>query len=83
MRSFVEINPLVLEKTFERFLPIKSMDYLYTHCPPSYRCFILNMALINQAVSEKKMFEYYGNIHLFCPEVGADEPLGSNVFKNH
>ena len=24
------------------------------------------------------MFEYYGNIHAYCPGVGADEPLGSN-----
>ena len=26
------------------------------------------------------MFEYYGNIHVYCPEVGADEPLGYNLF---
>ena len=26
------------------------------------------------------MFEYYGNIHVYCPGVGADEPLGSNFF---
>ena len=28
------------------------------------------------------MFEYYGNIHVYCPGVGADEPLGSNFFQN-
>ena len=22
------------------------------------------------------MFEYFGNIHVYCPEVGAYEPLG-------
>ena len=33
------------------------------------------------AVSEEKMFEYYGNIHVYCPGVGADEPLGSNFFR--
>ena len=24
--------------------------------------------------SSKKMFEYYDNIHVYCPGVGADEP---------
>ena len=38
------------------------------------------MALIGQAVSEEKMFEYYGDIHVYCPGVGAYEPLGSNFF---
>ena len=33
--------------------------------------------------SEEKMFEYYGDIHVYCPGVGAHEPLGSNFFKNH
>ena len=23
------------------------------------------------------MFEYYGNVQVYCPGVGADEPLGS------
>ena len=38
------------------------------------------MALIGQVVSEEKMFEYYGNIHVYCPGVGAYELLGSNFF---
>ena len=29
------------------------------------------------------MFEYYGDMHVYCPVVGADEPLGSNVFQIH
>ena len=41
------------------------------------------MALIGQAVSEEMMFEYYGDIHVYCPGVGAYEPLGSNLFQNH
>ena len=41
------------------------------------------MVFVGQAVSEKKRFEYYGNIHVNCPGVGADEPLGSNCFQNH
>ena len=41
------------------------------------------LALIGQAVSEKKMFEYYDNIHVYCPGVGADEPLVPNFFQNH
>ena len=39
------------------------------------------MALIGQTVSEK-IFEYYGNIHVHCPGVGADMPLGC-FFQNH
>ena len=37
--------------------------------------------MIGQAVSE--MLEYYDNIHVYCPGVEADEPLGSNFFQNH
>ena len=40
-----------------------------------------NLALIDQAVSKEKRFEYYGNIHVYCPGVGADEPLVLFVFK--
>ena len=29
------------------------------------------------------MFEYYGNVQVYCPGVGADEPLGSIFFQNH
>ena len=31
------------------------------------------------------MFEYYRNIHVYCPGVGEDEPLGSNFVRiiNH
>ena len=38
------------------------------------------MALVGQMVSEEKTFEYYGDIHVYCPGVGAHEPLGSNFF---
>ena len=41
------------------------------------------MALIGQAVSEKTMFEYYGNIHVCYPGVGADVPLVSMFFQYH
>ena len=40
----------------------------------------INLALIGQAVSEEKTFEYYGNIHVYCTVVGAHEPLGSIFF---
>ena len=36
-----------------------------------------------EAVSGKKIFQYYGNIHVHCPMVGVDEPLVSNFFENH
>ena len=57
--------------------------FIYTLVPPSYRCFILNLALIGQAVSEEKMFKYYGDIHVYCPGVGAYAPLGPIFFQNH
>ena len=39
--------------------------YIYILIPPFHRCFTYNLALIRQAVSEEKMFEYYGNIHVY------------------
>ena len=36
------------------------------------------MALIGQAVSEK-IFEYYGNIHVYCPGWGRPDP-GVQIF---
>ena len=33
-----------------------------------------------QVVSEEKKFEYYGIIHVYCPRVGAYEPLGPLFF---
>ena len=41
------------------------------------------MALTGQVVSEKKTFEYYGNIHVYCSGVGADKPQGPKFFQNH
>ena len=38
------------------------------------------LALISQAVSEKKMFEKNGNVHVYSPGTGADNPLGSISF---
>ena len=53
---------------------------MYTLVPPSIRCFISNLALIGQAVSEK-IFEYYGDIHVYCPGVGTDQPRGPIIFR--
>ena len=33
------------------------------------------LALIGQVVSEKKIVEYYGHIHVYSPGAGADNPL--------
>ena len=41
------------------------------------------MALTGQAVSEKKLFEYYGHIHVYSPREGADNPLGQKYFHKH
>ena len=43
----------------------------------------INLALIGQVVSEKKIFEYFCNIHVYCPGVGADQPWGPNFFQNY
>ena len=93
MPSFLEISLLVSEKkVFDGFLPYMGMAaifvmlprlFIYTLIHPFYRCFTKNLALIGQAVSEEKTFEYYGNIHVYCRGVGAHEPLGSNFFQNH
>ena len=41
------------------------------------------MALIGQAVSEKKMFEYYGDIHVYiAPGQGQATPRGQKFFIN-
>ena len=39
--------------------------------------------MIGQADSEEKTFEYSEDIHVYCPGVGAHEPLVSNFFQNH
>ena len=39
------------------------------------------MSLIGLA--EKKMFQYYGHIHVYSPGAGADNPLGPKYFVKH
>ena len=56
---------------------------MHTLVPPSYRCLTSNLAMIGQVVSEQKIFEYYGDVHVYCTGVGEDTPLGSNCFQNH
>ena len=34
------------------------------------------MKLIGQVVSEKKMFENKGHVHVYSPGTGANNPLG-------
>ena len=57
--------------------------FMYTLVPPSYGCFISNLTLIAQAVSEKKIFEYYGDIHVYRPGVGVRPAAGVHFFQNH
>ena len=52
---------------------------MYKLVSPSFRCFILNLDFIGQ----EKIFEYNGNIHIYCPRVGAGQPLGSNFFQKN
>ena len=35
------------------------------------------------SVSEEKMFQYHGNIHVYSPGAGADNPLGPKYFHKH
>ena len=43
----------------------------------------VDLAVICQVVSEKKMFEYHGHIHVHSPKAGADKPLGTKCFHKH
>ena len=88
MPSFVEIGPPLPEKVFIIYRQgshlghVTWIIYIHSSSQSSYRCFISNLALISLAVSEN-IFEYYGNIHVYCPRVGADQLLGSKSFRNH
>ena len=39
-----------------------------------------NLALICQVVSEKKVFDHNGYIHVYSPGTGADNPPGLKLF---
>ena len=47
---------------------------MYTLVFPYHKCFIQNLALIGQAVSE--MISYYGNIHVYCQGWGQMKAWG-------
>ena len=40
------------------------------------------LALIGQAISEKKRFENNGHIHVYSPRAGSEAPLVIRFFKN-
>ena len=56
--------------------------YCFQRIKPLYSIHI-KLALIGQTVSEEKTFEYYGNIHAYCPRVGTYELLGYIFVQNH
>ena len=70
LHTFVEISPMVPEKKiFEGFLPHMGVVAILVMCPrcreqtfvtPTHRGSRKNLALICQAVLEKKMFERCG-----------------------
>ena len=92
MPSFIIIGLLVLEKEI-----FKGFYHIWAW-PPSWSCDLYHLyklsfplpkkapheirALIGQEVSEKKMFENNGYIHVYSPGAGANNPLGSNFFIN-
>ena len=61
------------------FLQTLSFTQFYFYFIPLLNDAPHSLALIGQAVSEK-VFEYDGHIHIYCPWIGADNPLGKNVF---
>ena len=75
------------EEKIYSFFPIYShfsihwscdLDHLYKLSFPLPKDAPHEVCLIGQVVSEKKIVEYYGNIHVYCPGVGADQHLVSN-----
>ena len=68
MLSFKVIVHWILEKIFKVLT-------IYGHCGHLGHV-TKNLALIGQALSQKKMFEINGHIHVYSPGEGADNPLG-------
>ena len=73
------------EKIFEDFYHIWAwrpswscdLDHLYKlSFPLPKEALTFNLALIGHAVSETKMFENNGHIHVFSPGAGAEDTLG-------
>ena len=86
MPNFKIIGLLVLEKKIFKVFAINNNGghlghvtrTIYTTFVPSYQ--------IGQAVSEKKIFEYYGNIHIYmyCPRAKAVHlPISFKFFSSN
>ena len=50
-------------------------------CPLSHEGSISNLALIGHAVSETKKYGNNGHKHVYSPQAGSDNNMGSNVFQ--
>ena len=55
------------------------LDHFIFLCPlcPTRLNMKFGCDLIRQAVSEEKMFENSGHMHVYIPRAGADHPLGA------
>ena len=91
MPSFKIIGLLVLGKIFEVFTIYGMHGGHFGHVTCTIYINVLSyfprrlhmkMALFDQAVSEKKMFENNGYIHVYSPRTGADNPQRSMFFSN-
>ena len=89
MLSFVEIGPPVPEKEmFEGFSPyghgshLGHVTWIISVFIPSYRCFISNLALTGQAVSEKKTLNIMV-IYMYIAPGGVRPAPWVQVFQNH
>ena len=91
MKSFMIIGLIVLyERIFEGVLPYMDMAAILVMRPVPF-IFIFatsqggstwNLALIGKAVSEKKMLEINGYIHVYSPRTGTDNTLRLNLIIN-
>ena len=81
--KFVELLFLMLHDKFQNHRPSGSGEenfYINFHSP-LLRKLHMTFGFDWPKVSEKKIFEYYGNIQVNCPAVGADLHLGSISFR--
>ena len=75
MPSFVEISPPVPEKIFEGFLIYMGKEAILVMLHIKFG-FVWPSGFRGEDV-----FEYIGDIHEYCPGVGAYEVLGSFFFR--
>ena len=66
-------------KISQKYTIYRATPYIHVHWFPLHIKLMLHIKFGFDwpAVLKEKVFEYYGNMHAYCPGVGADEPLVS------